>query len=476
MAIYASAKRNVGPIDRYFKISERKSTYLREVLGGLTTFLVAAYIIVVNPAILSFAGVEGLEGMGPPFAPTLAMTCLTAGIMSLLMGLYARYPIMMAPGMGLNAVVAFGLVAGAGLTWQEAMGVILMEGILILALVLTGLRESVMNAIPHRLKSAIAVGIGLFILLIGLVNGGVVVMGVPGAPLALGSFTSPTFLILVVGLLLITLFEMWRIPGGILLGILVTTVLAIVVNAMTGGAAYANLPGVAVLPSAVFALPDFSTIGAGINFGSFFKIGVVGTVVAVFSIAMADFFDSIGTFVGVGRQGGFLNEKGEFPPDDLRRLLIVDSIGPIVGGAASASSNTSFIESGAGVAEGARTGLASVVTGVLFLACMFLSPLASVIPAQATAPALIIVGFLMFAGNIQDIVKGFDEMSYSDRLAEGFPVLLTMLLMPFAYSITAGIGAGFIAYTVLQLARGRMPHWLMTLSSVAFIAYFLFRI
>lgn len=445
-------------------------------LGGLTTFLVAAYIIVVNPAILSFAGVEGLAGMGPGFAPTMAMTCLTAGIMSLLLGVYARYPFMMAPGMGLNAVVAFGLVAGSGLTWQEAMGVILMEGILILVLVLTGLRENVMNAIPQRLKGAIAVGIGLFILLIGLVNGGVVVMGSPGAPLALGNLASPTFFILLAGLVLILLFEIWRIPGGMLLGILVTTVIAIVVNSTMGGAVYASLPGVAVIPSAVVALPDFSTFGAGLNFGSFARIGVVGTLVAVFSIAMADFFDTMGTLVGVGRQAGFLGDKGEYPKGDLRRLLVVDSIGPIVGGVASASSNTTYIESGAGVAEGARTGLASVVTGALFLLCMFLAPLAMVIPAQATAPALIIVGFLMFSGNIQEIVSGFEEMSYADKLAEGFPVLLTMLLMPFAYSITVGIGAGFIAYVVLQLMRGRVPHWLMLASAATFAAYFLFHI
>jgi AGZA family xanthine/uracil permease-like MFS transporter len=476
MSTTASVRRaRMSRLDAFFGITARGSTVMREFLGGLTMFLVSAYIVVVNPAILSFAGVEGLAGLGPGFAPTMAMTCLVAGLCSLAMGLYAKYPILMAPGMGLNAVVAFSLVAGLGLTWQEAMGIILMEGVLIMVLVLTGLREAVMDAIPVRIKQSIAVGIGLFIMLIGLVNGGLVVLGVPGAPLALGDFTSPTALVLLVGLALTFALELWRLRGAMLVAILLTTVFAIAVNAMTGGAAYASLPGVAVLPTALFAWPDMSSLGAGLNLGAFAKIGVLGTLLAVFSLAMADFFDTMGTVVAIGEQGNMLDDEHRYPKGDLKRILVVDSLGPILGGFAGSSSATSYIESGSGVAAGARTGLAAVVAGVLFLACMVFSPLAMVIPAQATAPALVLVGFLMFSSNMPGILSGWEDMSTVDRLTEGLPAFLTVTLMAFTYSITAGIGAGFIVYTALQLVRGRIPHPLMILSSLAFCAYFLLR-
>lgn len=448
-------------VDSFFGISKSGSSVGREVLAGLTTFMVMAYIIFVNPAILSFAGLKDLQGLGPGFAPTLAATCLVAGVMTILMGVVANYPLAIASGMGLNAVVAFQLVAGLKLPWPAAMGVIFIEGVVIAVLVLTGFREAVMNAIPLSLKQAISVGIGLFILFIGLVSGGFVKAGA-GVPVTLGDFNSVEVLVTVIGFFLILVLMALRVKGALLLGIVLTTAAAIVLNAMSGYRAFPT-PGMAVLPSRVAAPPDFSTFARGFDFEVFSRLGILSACLTIFSIMLADFFDTMGTVIGIGGKAGWLDERGSLPR--LGRVLFIDSLGAAFGGFAAASSATTYIESAAGVAEGGKTGLASVVTGLLFLLALFFSPLAAVVPPQATAPVLIIVGFLMCA-----IVR---EIPFDD-FEEGFPALMTLVMMPFTYSITNGIGAGFISYTFIKVVRGKggQVHWMLYLVSVAFLVYF----
>jgi len=449
-------------LDRYFALSERGATIGGEVRGGLTTFMVMAYIIFVNPAILSFAGIPALAGQGPPFAAVQAATCLVAGAMTVAMGLVANYPLAIASGMGLNAAVAFQLVAGLKLPWQAAMGVVFLEGLLLTVLVLTGFREAMMNAIPLALKRAIGVGIGLFILFIGLYSAGIVKSGPPGVPVTLGELTTAPVAVAIFGLLLTVWLQARGISSGLLIGIIVTTVLAIVVNQLTGGAAFPTR-GQAVVPASFVALPDFSTLGAGLDVSVFVRLGVIGAVVTIFSIMLSDFFDTMGTVIGVGGEAGWLRADGSLPR--LNRVLLVDSLGAVAGGAAGASSATTYIESAAGVATGARTGLASVVTGACFLLALFFAPLAGVVPPQATAPALIVVGYLM-AGVVRAIP--FDDLD------EGLPALLTLALMPFTYSITNGIGIGFIAYCFIKLVRGRGGEVrpMMYGTALAFLIYF----
>jgi AGZA family xanthine/uracil permease-like MFS transporter len=348
--------------------------------------------------------------------------------------------------------------------------------LVITILVLTGFRQAVMEAIPMVLKRSIAVGIGLFILFIGLVDVGFVVLGVPGAPVSLGKLATPAMAVAVFALVVTAWMEAKKIKGSLLWGILLSTIFAILINAWTKGAAYAGSPGVAVLPATWLSMPNFSNFGQGLNFGVFGKIGFLGAVLAIFSIMLSDFFDTLGTLVGVGEQAGFLSDNGNYPPDATKRLLLVDSLGAAFGGFAGASSNTTYIESGAGVSEGGRTGLASVVTGLLFLFCMVLAPVAGIIPPQATGPALVIVGLVMFRANIKEIVKDIPE-DRGEAMVILLPMLLTMLVMPFTYSITNGIGAGFVAYTVLKLLTGkaREVHWMLWLSSAAFVLYFVTR-
>ena len=433
-----------------------------EIRGGLTTFMVMAYIIFVNPAILSFAGVPPLQGQGPSFAATQAATCLVAGALTIAMGVLSNYPLAVASGMGLNAVVAFQLIAGMKLPWTAAMGVVVLEGLVITLLVLTGFREAIMNAIPVALKRAIGVGIGLFILFIGLVSAGIVKPGPPGVPVTLGDLHSAPVAVAVFGLLLTLWLTARRSSGALLIGILASTALAIAVNQITGGRAF-PLPGQAVWPTRVVAWPDLSSVGAGLDFSVFVRVGVITAVVTVFSIMLSDFFDTMGTVIGIGGEAGWLTPAGRLPR--LNRVLLVDSVAAMAGGAAGASSATTYIESAAGVAAGARTGLASVVTGACFLLALFFAPLAGVVPAHATAPALIVVGYLM-----SRVVR---EIPFAD-LEEGFPALLTLTLMPFTYSITNGIGVGFIAYCFIKLVRGkgRDVAPMMYVAALAFVVYF----
>src|SRR6266852_4083077 len=433
-----------------------------EVRGGLTTFMVMAYIIFVNPAILGFAGIPGLQGQGPGFAATQAATCLVAGVMTMAMGLLANYPLALASGMGLNAAVAFQLVAGMKLPWPAAMGVIVLEGVVITGFVLTGLREAIMHAIPASLKRAIGVGIGLFILFIGLNAAGIVKPGPPGVPVTLGELTAAPVAVALFGLLLMVWFQSRGMASGLLLGIALTTILAMIVNAWTGGRAF-PLPGQAVIPKSLVAWPDLSSLGAGIDFTVFVRVGAITAVVTIFSIMLSDFFDTMGTVVGIGTEAGWLEADGRLPR--LNRVLLVDSLAAVAGGAAGASSATTYIESAAGVSAGAKTGLASVVTGGCFLLALFFAPLAGVVPAQATAPALIVVGYLM-----SSVVR---EIPFGD-FEEGFPALLTLTMMAFTYSITNGIGAGFVSYCFIKLVRGsgREVAPMMYAAALAFVIYF----
>ena len=449
-------------LERYFGLARHGATVGGEVRGGLTTFMVMAYIIFVNPAILSFSGIPTLQSQGAPFAATQAATCLVAGALTIAMGLAANYPLALASGMGLNAVVAFQLIAGMKLPWQAAMGVVFLEGIAITILVLTGFREAIMDAIPLALKRAISVGIGLFILFIGLVSAGVVTPGPPGVPLTLGELTSAPVAVALFGLLVTLWLQARGTSGSLLIGIALTTALAVLVNSATAGRAFPT-PGQAVIPPSWLALPDFSTLGAGVDLSVFARVGILAACVIIFSIMLSDFFDTMGTVIGIGGEAGWLTPDGKLPR--LNRVLLVDSLAAVAGGAAGASSATTYIESAAGVSAGAKTGLASVVTGACFLLALFFAPVAGIVPAQATAPALIVVGYLMSA-----IVR---EIPFTD-LDDGFPALLTLAVMPFTYSITNGIGAGFIAYCFIKVVRGRAAQVrpMMYAAAAAFVVYF----
>lgn len=442
----------------YFRLDERGSSVRAEVIAGLTTFMTMAYILFVNPSILGLP-----DGTGLPFPAVLTVTALVAGVMTLAMGLVANYPFAIAPGLGLNAFVAFSLVLGEGLTFPEAMGVIVVEGIIITLLVVTGFREAVLNAIPMTLKKSIGVGIGLFIAIIGFANAGFTIQG-QGPLLDLGQIANVRVLLFIAGLVFAFVLIARKVKGALLYAIIGTTVVGIAVNELFyGGALWEAVgPGVGVVPTDVVAAPDFSLVGA-FSFAFFGKLGFIAASIAVFSVMLSDFFDTVGTAVGLGDEAGFLREDGTLP--DMNKVLLVDSVAAAAGGAVSASSATTYIESASGIAEGGRTGLASVVTGVLFLLAMFLSPLAGVIPAEATAAALVVVGFLMISA-VRDIAWG--------DVTEAAPAFLIMVGMPFTYSIADGIGIGFIAYALLKLftRRGSEVHPMMWIASAAFVIHF----
>ena len=470
-------------LDAYFSVSERGSSLSREVRGGLATFFTMAYIVVLNPLIVGTVadGDGNLVGGADPgqsIARVAAVTALVAGVMTILMGVVGRYPFAIATGLGLNAFVAVSIVTE--MTWADAMGLVVIEGLVITVLVLTGFRTAVFHAIPGQLKTAISVGIGLFIALIGFVDAGFV-RRIPDAagttvPLQLGVGGNlqgwPT-LVFVLGLLLTAILVARRTRGAILLGIVATTVLAVLVEAIVdAGPAVAadgtvNPEGwnlvVPRLPDEVVSTPDLALLGQFSLLGSIERVGVVAALLFVFTLMLADFFDTMGTVVGVGAEAGLLNERGELPGVD--RVLLVDSLAAAAGGAASTSSNTTYIESAAGVGEGARTGLASVVTGALFLLALFFTPLVSVVPFEAATPALVVVGFLMATQ-----IRNIDHTDYEIAI----PAFLTMVVMPFTYSITNGIGAGFVSYVAIKVARGKAGevHPLLWVVSALFVVYF----
>jgi len=435
----------VDAIASFFKFRERGTDLATEARAGLTTFMVMAYIIFLNGNII--AKPLGLD----PIAVS-AGTALIAGIVTLAMGIYGNYPFALAAGLGINAIVAFTLTA-KGLDAKGAMGVIVLEGLAITVLVLVGLREAIMNAVPLALKRSIGVGIGLFILFIGFVNGGIIVTPQGGVPIVGLSFpTTAGQVVFLIGLAITIILFVLKIRAALIISILATTVIALIV-------------GVAAIPSNFTVTPSFSTLGLGLQdpFQAFAKLGVLTALLTIFAIMLSDFFDTMGTVTGIAAEAGLAQPDGSVP--GIGRVLIVDSLAAVVGGAGGVSSNTTYIESAAGVAEGGRTGFASVVTGILFLLAIALSPIAGIIPAQATAPALVLVGYLMFT-----LVKDIPVADVED----GLPALLTIILMPLTYDITVGIGAGFISWVLIKVVRGKFDqiHWLMWLVSIAFIVYF----
>ena len=457
--------------DRYFEISARGSNFSREIRGGFATFFTMAYIVVLNPLILG-SGTDADRGK-LPIAALAAGTALVAGVMTILMGVVARFPLALAAGLGVNALVAFEIAPE--MTWADAMGLVVIEGVLIGILVLTGLRTLVFRAVPTQLKTAIGVGIGLFLMIIGLVDAGFV-HRVPDAagttvPVELGLggalLTWPS-LVFVLGLLFTLVLFARKVKGAILIGILGSTVLAIVVEAIAKVGSSATNPhgwslNVPKLPEKIVSKPDLSLIGHFNVLDSWSRAGWLVCVMFVFTLLITDFFDTMGTMVAIGQEGGLLDENGM--PPRTREILLVDSLAAAAGGAASVSSNTSYIESAAGVGEGARTGVANLVTGVLFLLAMFLSPLVQVVPFEAASTALVVVGFLMMTS-----VRNIDWTDYSIAL----PAFLTITIMPFTYSISNGIGAGIISYVVLKVATGRAREIHPILYGVAalFVLYF----
>ena len=477
MATMAATVRG-SVLERRFRFAEHGTTLARDTMAGVTTFIVMSYIIFLNPIILSFTGVKGLEGKGLPFDGVLTATCVVAGVMTILMGLYTNRAYAIAPGLGLNAVVAFQLVATEGLSFPAAMGLILLEGAVVTAFVLTGLREQVMRAIPLELKKAIAIGIGLFIAFIGLYDSGIVARGT-GTPVTLGSFTTWPILVTIVGLVITIGLRARGFRGDLLVGIIGTTIIATIINWPTNYSAFTT-PGVARWPSKIVDTPNWSLFG-NFNFDAFSKLGVISALVWVFALFLSDFFDTMGTLVGVGKQAGYLDKEGNLP--EMKKPLLVDSLAAMAGGAASTSSATTYIESGAGVGAGGRTGWVAVIAGALFLPFIFIAPLIGMVPAQATAAALIIVGYLMISSLTEaeeDAEPGAKAgairlagIDFHD-LAIGLPAALVIIIMPLTYSITNGIGFGFIAYTLIRAARGewRKIHPLMWAVSAAFTLYF----
>jgi AGZA family xanthine/uracil permease-like MFS transporter len=472
-----------GFLERLFHITQRGSTVGQEVRGGFATFFTMAYIVVLNPLILGFVKDADGNYLGGGATPNLAGiaagTALVAGVMTILMGVVANYPLALATGLGLNAFVAFSIASQT--TWADAMGLIVLEGIVILVLVLTGFRTAVFHAVPAQLKVAISVGIGLFIALIGLVDAGFVRRtGAGPVPVELGIGGQlrgwPT-VVFAVGLALIITLWVRKVKGAIIISILAMTVIAFVVEAIakvgptvTGvdasGNNIVNPTGwnlnVPHWPSE-FDPINFGTLGEFNLLGSFERVGIVATLLLVFTLMLADFFDTMGTMTAIGAEAGLLDEDGV--PPNTERILVVDSLAAAAGGAAGVSSNTSYIESASGVGEGARTGLASVVTGLLFLVSILVTPLVRVIPNEAAVPALILVGFLMMQQ-----VKDIDW----DDLEIAIPAFLTIILMPFTYSITVGIGAGFLAYVLIKVVRGkaRDVHAILWLVAALFLVYF----
>jgi AGZA family xanthine/uracil permease-like MFS transporter len=446
-------------LNRFFRISERGSTVRIEIVAGITTWLTMAYILFVNPAILG--GVPDSAGTTLPFAQVLTVTALVAGVMTIAMGLYANYPFALAAGLGLNAFVAFGLVATDGLTWPQAMGVIVAEGILITIFVLTNVREKIMNAIPMDLKRAIGIGIGLFIALIGLAEAGVVIQGTnPPILQIVPQFQTWSLALFVFGLLVTSALVARRVRAALLIGIVATTVAATIVNEVKHLGVITD--GSAAWPHHIWAAPNFSLVGR-FSFGFVSALGFWTAAAIVLSVMLSDFFDTMGTVIGIGGEAKMLDRDGRLP--GIKKVLLVDSLAAVAGGAASASSNTTYIESASGVSEGGRTGLTSVVVGLLFLVCLFFSPIAGVVPTVATAPILVIVGYFMMT-----LVKDID---WSDP-GVGIPALLTIGLMPFTYSITNGVGAGFVSYTVIAVLRGRARdvHPLLYIVAGIFVWYF----
>jgi len=441
-----------GGFDGYFGLTARGTTVGREVRAGLTTFMVMSYILFLNPIILSnmFAGDAAAQEAFIPAAS--AATALVAGLLTIAMGLVANVPLALAAGLGINSAVAFGLVLGQGLTPAGAMGVIVLEGLVVLLLVLVGLRQAVMDAVPLALKRAIGVGIGLFILFIGFVDAGMIInnpVETDPVPVVFVFPNTPDLGVFIAGLAITIVLFVMRIPAALILSIIITTILAL-------------LFGVQQLPDQFSVTPSFATLG-DFDVTNVWSLGAVAAVLTIFAFMLTDFFDTMGTATAISEQAGLTDREGRVPR--IGRLLFIDSLGASAGGAAGISSNTSYIESAAGVAEGGRTGLTAVVVGVLFLIAILLTPLATLVPFVATAPVLVVVGYMLAT-----LIR---EIDFAD-VETGLPALLTLILMPLTFNITIGIGAGFVTYVLIKVARGKWAavHPLMWIVAIAFLVYF----
>ncbi len=457
-------------LERWFRLAEQRTDVGTEVRAGLTTFMLMSYIIVVNAVILTTGA--SVAGLDVSFAAIVTSTCLVAGLMTLAMGARANLPFALAPGMGINAVVAFQLIAGMRYSFAEAMGVILLEGIIITILVLTGLRQWVIHALPLPLKQAIGAGIGLFLFAIGAYQAGffVVPLGAtqggtvpPPTAGALGQFTAPPVLFATFGLLLTAALLKLGVKGALLLGILLTTAIGIVLQALLG-TRLSVVPNTLVLPAQVVSVPDFRYLGVGIGGLEFLTrgagSGLLAGLLATVSIMLSDFFDTAGTFTALGTEAGLTDERGNLRENE-DRAFVVDSLAAAVGGLVGSSSATTYIESGAGIAEGGRTGLTAVVAAIPFFLAMWLASLFAIVPQEATAGALMIVGLLMLAAVGSEIPW--------KRFSVGLPAVFTVMLMPLTWSITNGIGAGLILYTLLNPRQAGAALWIV---SAVFALYF----
>jgi len=427
-------------LERYFEFAELGANWRTEILAGVTTFVTMAYIIFVNPSILHEAGM--------PFAGVVAATCLSAGLGSILMGALARYPIALAPGMGLNAYFTYVVVKGMGIPWQVALGAVFLSGLLFLVLTLGGVIRQVVRSIPTELYSSIAAGIGLLLALIGFRNSGIIVAS-PSTTVAMGNLREPHTLLALAGLLGIAALLAWGVKGAMLIGILGTTAL---------GAAFGLLEW---RPQA-YRFSDIASTSFQLDLPHALELGFIEIVFVFFFI---DLFDNVGTLVAVGKKARLFDEANRIPR--INRILVTDSTATMVGALAGTSTVVNYIESAAGVVAGGRTGVSSIVSGLLFLVALFVAPVFGVIPAAATAPALIIVGCLM--------ISHISEIDWSDT-ALAVPAFLTMTAIPLTFSIANGIAFGFTAYTLLKILRGefRKVNWLVYVLTALFIARFLY--
>ncbi|MGW1163354.1 NCS2 family permease [Streptomyces sp. NPDC002519] len=446
-------------LDRYFHISRRGSTVAREVRGGVTTFMAMAYILLLNPLILSGRDVAG-DTLGRQ--ALITATAFAAALTTLLMGFVGKVPLALAAGLSVSGVLSSQVAPQ--MTWPQAMGMCVLYGVVIMLLVVTGLREMIMNAIPSALKHGITMGIGLFIALIGLYKSGFVHQG-KATPLSLGpagELTGWPVLLFAGTLLLIFMLQARDVPGAILIGIVSGTVVAAILNATGVIKAGAWAGGPPELHGGAVSMPDFSLFGH-VAFDGWDKVGAMTVGLIVFTLVLAGFFDAMATIIGVGTEAGLADDQGRMP--GLSKALLIDGAGGAIGGVAGGSGQTVFIESATGVGEGARTGLASVVTGLFFAACLFLTPLTALVPQEVASTALVVIGAMM--------LMNARHVDWSDR-ATAIPVFLTVVLMPFTYTITTGVAAGVVGYVAIRTAQGRAREigafmWGLT---VVFLAYF----
>ena len=451
-------------LDRFFLVSARGSTYGREVRGGLTTFMAMAYIIVLNPIILS--GVTDVNGDQLSAGQLTTMTALAAGLVTILMGVVGRAPIACAAALGVMAVVAY--QAAPVMAWPEVMGLVVWQGVAIILMVVTGVRNAVMRALPLDLKLAIGVGIGMFVSLIGLTNAGFVSAG-EGSLLQLGAEGGGGYLdgwpilVFVVGLIMASVLLARNVPGAIFYGIVGATVLAVVLHYALRLDAGVWGGGVPELPSGPLAVPDFGLLLQVDLFGAWTSAGVTTAGVILFTLVLAGFFDALGTILAIGTKAGIAGEDGQMPR--VNQILVVDGAGAVAGGLTSSSATLVFVESTAGVSEGARTGLSSVVTGLLFLSAIFFAPVFAMVPAEAASVAMVLVGAMM--------MMHVGQITWTD-VSVAIPAFLTIAMMPFAFDIASGIGIGIIAHTLIKSAQGRFTEvgWLMWIMSAVFAFHF----